>query len=437
MNNQGIVLYMQGEQVMIQDITVKAYEIAREQYARLGVDTDAVLEKLKEVPLSLHCWQGDDVGGFETDDAQLSGGGIQVTGNFPGKARNPDELRKDIEKVYSMIPGKHRLNLHAIYGEFGGVPVDRDAIEPKHFDGWIDWAKEHTAGMDFNGTFFSHPKADSGYTLSSKDPDIRNFWIEHAKRCRTIGAHIGEKLGSPSVTNVWIPDGSKDYPVDRMGYRRILKDSLDAVFSEDFDPRYLRDAVETKLFGIGSEAYVVGSHEFYMNYANTSGKILCLDLGHFHPTELIADKISSILLFHEELLLHVSRPMRWDSDHIVVLNDDIYALFLELVRSDALERVYIGLDFFDGSLNRLGAWVIGARASLKGLLFALLEPRDTLVAYEESHGYFARLAMLEQLKTMPYGAVWDYYCLTQDSVLESSVIQEVLSYEEKVLRRRI
>ncbi len=421
---------------MEENIHVRSYETARQQYAELGVDTDAVLEAMKHVPLSLHCWQGDDVGGFETEDAELSGGGIQVTGNFPGKARNPDELKADIQKAFSLIPGTHRVNLHAVYGEFGGRAVDRDQIEPEHFSSWADWAKEHTAGLDFNGTFFSHPKADSGYTLSSKDKGIRAFWIEHAKRCRSIGEYFGKELGTPTVLNLWVPDGSKDVPVDRMGFRAVLRQSLDDIFSQEISPKYLKESIETKLFGIGSEAYVVGSHEFYLSYALQAGKMICLDLGHFHPTELIADKISSVLLFQDELLLHVSRPMRWDSDHIVVLNDDIYALFQELVRCEVLNRVHIGLDFFDGSVNRIGAWVTGSRASLKALLFAFLEPRKLLLEYEESGNYYARLALLEQLKSMPFGAVWDYYCLTSSAATENKVIGEVLDYEHNVLRRR-
>ncbi|HAK45222.1 MAG TPA: L-rhamnose isomerase, partial [Spirochaeta sp.] len=349
----------------------KAWEIALEQYGELGVDPAAALKNLKKVPLSIHCWQGDDVGGFETPDSVLGGGGIQVTGNYPGKARNADELRTDLNKVYSLLPGSHRLNLHAIYGDFGGKNVDRDEIEPGHFAGWMKWSKENNVPMDFNGSFFSHPKADDGFTLSSKDKGIRDFWIEHAKRVRKIAAEFGKNQGSPSIENVWIPDGMKDIPVDRAGYRKVLKDALDEVFTEELPSEYVKDAVETKLFGIGSEAFVVGSHEFYMGYAQSSGKMPCLDLGHFHPTELIADKISSTLLFNEELLLHVSRPMRWDSDHVVVLNDDIRFLTEELVRSNRLDDIHIGLDFFDATLNRIGAWITGSRSTLKGLLLAM------------------------------------------------------------------
>ncbi len=421
---------------MNHDAVLQAYGQAKERYRRLGVDADQVIANLKTIALSVHCWQGDDVGGFETPDSQLSGGGIQVTGNYPGKARNVDELRRDIEKAFSLIPGTHRLSLHAMYGEFGGKQVDRDQIEPAHFQGWTDWAGEHTCGLDFNGTFFSHPKADSGYTLASPDPGIRKFWIEHARRCREISAFMGEELSTACINNIWVPDGEKDYPADRMGYRRILKESLDTIFSREYPPELMKDSVETKLFGIGSEAFVVGSHEFYMNYASRKGKMLCLDMGHFHPTESVADKISAVLLFCDELMLHVSRPMRWDSDHIVVLSDEIYMLFSELVRSGKLGSTSIGLDFFDGSVNRIGAWAVGARSSLKGLLFALLEPADQLRAYEQEGNLFARLALAEQMKTMPFGAVWDYYCTLQEVPMDDQLIGEVADYEAQVLGGR-
>ncbi|MCF7946130.1 MAG: L-rhamnose isomerase [Spirochaetia bacterium] len=414
----------------------QAYAAAKEQYGEIGVDTEAVMEKLADIPISLHCWQGDDVGGFETPDAELSGGGIQVTGNHPGKARSVRELQKDLEKVFSLLPSTHRLNLHAVYGEFGGKKVDRDEVLPEHFTGWADWAKEHTRGLDFNGTFFSHPKAEDGFTLASKDPEIRNFWIRHAERCRDISEYLGKEMNSPAIHNVWVPDGLKDYPADRMGYRKILMESLDTAFSRDIDPEYMKDAVETKLFGIGSEAFVAGSHEFYMNYASSRNKLVCLDMGHFHPTELIADKISSTLLFQDELLLHVSRPMRWDSDHIVVLNDDIRQLTQEIIRSGRINDIHIGLDFFDATLNRIGAWVIGARAALKGLLLALLEPQETLVRYEEEQNYFGRLALMEQLKTMPAGAVWDYYCLKNNVIPEEALISEIMNYEKEILGER-
>ncbi len=414
-----------------------AYEMAKESYAQLGIDTEQAIEALAKIPISLHCWQGDDVGGFESPDAVLSGGGIQVTGNYPGKARSIEELRADLEKVFTLISGIPRLNLHASYGEFGGEKIDRDAIEECHFTGWVDWAKRQGVAMDFNATCFSHPKAEDGFTISSKDLEIRAFWIEHVKRCRRIAAYFGKELGSPSVHNIWVPDGGKDLTVDKMGYRRILKESLDEIFSEEFPKEYLRDAVETKLFGIGSEAFVVGSHEFYMNYANKNDKMVCLDLGHFHPTEQIADKISSMMLFHDELLLHVSRPMRWDSDHVVILNDDILYLTQELVRSGKLDNIHIGLDFFDASINRIGAWVTGTRATQKGLLMALLEPTETLIGYEEAGNNYARMGLLEQMKSMPFGSIWDEACARAGVPVEAEIIENVLSYEKDVLSKRV
>lgn len=418
------------------DYINKAWEAAVEQYGELGVDPVWAIEKLKKVPLSLHCWQGDDVGGFEAPDSVLGGGGIQVTGNYRGKARNAEELRADLDKVYSLIPGKHRLNLHAIYGEFEGKKVDRDEIEPVHFEGWMNWSNENNIPMDFNGSFFSHPKADDGFTLSSKDHGIRDFWIEHAKRVRRIAAEFGKNQENPSIENIWIPDGMKDIPIDRNAYRKILMDSLDEVFTEKLSEQNVKDAVETKLFGIGSEAFVVGSHEFYMGYAQSRGKMPCLDLGHFHPTELIADKISSTLLFNDELLLHVSRPMRWDSDHVVVLNDDIRFLTEEIVRSNRLNDIHIGLDFFDGTLNRIGAWTTGARSTLKGLLLAMLEPTGKLIELEENGDYYGRLALLERLKTMPMGAVWDYYCTSEGVLTEAEIFDDVKTYESDVLIKR-
>ncbi|MDA3833278.1 MAG: L-rhamnose isomerase [Spirochaetales bacterium] len=413
-----------------------SYQAAKEAYAALGVDTETAIARLTEIPLSIHCWQGDDVGGYETPDAALSGGGIQVTGNYPGKARSVEELRHDLEEVYRLVPGKHRLNLHASYGEFGGEKVDRDQIEEKHFSGWVRWAKKLGIGIDFNATCFSHPKADDGFTLSSKDPEIRKFWIEHVKRTRRIAAYFGRELGSPSVHNIWIPDGCKDFTVDKTGYRSLLKDSLDEIFSEELSAEFMRDAVETKLFGIGSEAFVVGSHEFYMSYAARNNKMICLDMGHFHPTEQISDKISAMMLFNDELLLHVSRPMRWDSDHVVVLNDDILYLAQELVRCGKIDNIHIGLDFFDATINRIGAWVIGTRAAQKGLLLALLEPQEKLLDYEESGNLFGRLALLEQLKSMPFGAVWDEACAREGTAVESEIIDAVLAYEREVFRER-
>jgi L-rhamnose isomerase len=413
----------------------KGYEWARERYAGLGVSTDRALEVLATIPISLHCWQGDDVGGFE-NDLGLTGGGIQATGNYPGKARNADELRADLDKGLSLIPGRHRVNLHAIYAETGGEPVERDRLAPEHFAGWIDWARARRLGLDFNGTFFSHPKAADGFTLSSRDEGVRRFWVDHGIASRKIGERFGRELGSPCVTNLWIPDGYKDTPVDRKTPRTILKRSLDEIFAEKLDPRYHLDAVEGKLFGLGSESYVVGSHEFYLGYAIENGTLLCLDAGHYHPTETIADKISSVLTWLDEILLHVSRGVRWDSDHVVILSDDLRAIAEELVRGDYLGRVHIGLDFFDASINRVAAWVIGTRCMLKALLIALLEPAAKLREMEAAGDYTGRLALLEELKTLPFGAVWDYHCLRQGVPVGPAWLDEVRTYERDVLARR-
>ncbi len=415
----------------------KAYEIAKESYAELGVDTESAMVRLKDIAISLHCWQGDDVGGFEKPDSELSGGGIQVTGNHPGKARTVRELRQDLEKAYSLIPGSHRLNLHAMYGEFGGKLVDRNEIGPEHYRGWVDWAKEQRVKLDFNATCFSHPKADSGFTLSNRDKGIRQFWIEHVKLCRQVSAFFGREQASPCIHNLWIPDGDKDTPIDRWTPRALLKASLDEILSDILPSSEMKDAVESKLFGIGSEAYVVGSHEFYLAYALTKGIVPCFDLGHFHPTESVADKISATMQFCDEILLHVSRPVRWDSDHVVILNDDIRAVTEEIVRSNKLEHINIALDFFDASMNRVGAWTIGTRATLKGLLIALLEPSDKLRTYEAEGNNFARLAMLDSLKNMPFGAVWDYYCVQSDVPIGASWLKEIQEYEINVTGKRV
>jgi L-rhamnose isomerase len=375
------------------------------------------------------------VGGFERPGG-LSGGGILATGNYPGRARSADELRADAEEAYRLIPGKHRFNLHAIYLDAGGRAVDRNQIEPLHFQAWIDWARKLGIGMDFNPTYFSHPLAAGGFTLAHRDPAVRGFWVEHGIACRKIGEAIGRALGTPCVTNVWIPDGYKDVTVDRKGPRELLKQSLDEIFATPVDDRYNLDAVEAKLFGIGSETYVVGSHEFYLGYAVANQKLLCLDAGHFHPTESIADKISSVLLYLDEILLHVSRGVRWDSDHVVILNDELRAIAEEIVRGGFASRVHIGLDFFDASIHRVAAWVIGMRAMLKALLLALLEPTDELRTLEQSGDFTARLAMLEELKTLPAGAVWDYYCLRQDVPAGAAWIEEVKGYEAKVTSKR-
>ncbi len=360
--------------------TEHAYQSAQEQYAALGVETDLALKRLSAISISLHCWQGDDVQGFENAGEEI-GGGLAVTGNYPGKARTPEELRQDLELAYSLIPGQHRLNLHASYGEFP-KRVARDQIGPEHFFGWMDWAKSQGLSLDFNPTFFAHPLASSGFTLAHADRSVREFWIGHALACRKIGAAMGQAQGNPCITNVWIPDGYKDTPASRRLPRERLMESLDAVFKEPLDPRCNRDAVESKLFGLGSESYVAGSHEFYLGYAITRQKLLCLDAGHFHPTETISDKISSVLLYLPEILLHVSRGVRWDSDHVVILNDELAAIAHEIVRGDFLERVHIGLDYFDASINRVAAWVIGTRNMLKALLIALLEPTEQLRQWE-------------------------------------------------------
>ena len=412
-----------------------AYEAARQRYAELGIDTEKAMERLSKIAISLHCWQGDDVGGFEKAGAELSGGGIQATGNYPGKARTISELRCDIEKTLSMIPGKHRLNLHACYLDNKGKYVDRNEITVEHFQSWIDWAKGNGLGMDFNPTYFSHEKADDGFTLSHRDKGIRDFWIEHGIACRKIGQQMGRQLGSPCVTNVWVPDGYKDIPADRKGPRQRLRDSLDEIFSEKMDKKFLLDSVESKLFGIGSESYVVGSHEFYLGYAVKNNVLLCLDTGHFHPTEVVSDKISSVLTFLDEILLHVSRGVRWDSDHVVILSDELRAIASEIVRGDYLQRVHIGLDFFDASINRVAAWVIGTRCMLKALLIAMMEPIEKLREFENSGNYTSRLATLEELKTLPFGTVWDYYCMKQN-VPGSEWVEEVKAYEKDVLSKR-
>ncbi len=413
----------------------RAYDAAKNVYAALGVDTDEVLRQVARVPISLHCWQGDDVCGFESA-GDISEGGIMATGNYPGKATTPDELRADLEQAYRLIPGKHRLNLHASYGEMGGQKVDRNAIEFRHYEGWTQWAAEQGIGMDFNPTCFAHPNAADGFTLAHADPAIRQFWIEHCIACREIGAAIGEALQNPCVTNVWVPDGFKDLPADRLAPRQRLESALDEVFAAKVDRKWNLDAVECKLFGIGSEAYVVGSHEFYLGYAVKNGLVLCLDAGHFHPTEVISDKLSSVLLHVDEVLLHVSRGVRWDSDHVVLLTDELRNIAEELVRGDLLSRVHVGLDFFDASINRIAAWVIGTRAMIKALLLAYLEPRAALTDFEQEGDYTSRLALLEECKTLPFGAVWDRYCEEQDVPRGMDWMRAVREYESKVLLKR-
>jgi len=412
------------------------YEMAREQYAGLGVDTEAALKALSGVALSIHCWQGDDVGGFETRESAALGGGIAATGGYPGKARSLEELRQDLERLDGLLPGRHRLALHMSYGDFGGRKVDRDAIGPEHFSSWLEWAAGLSLKLDMNSTFFSHPLADGGFTLASRDPAVRRFWIEHALRTREVSAHIGGRQASACIPNLWIPDGMKDHPADRLGYRELLLDSLEQVFRTDYPPQVMKDALEGKLFGIGSEAFVAGSHEFYLLYAARRGKIVTLDSGHFHPTESVADKVSTLLLFLGELMVHISRGLRWDSDHVVILNDESCALLQEVARSGRLERVHLGLDFFDASLNRLGAWTVGGRAVLKALLLGLLEPRRRLLEAEAAGDYFARLQLGELAKTMPFGAVWDHYCRSRGVPLESELLGLIQDYDRQVTRRR-
>ncbi len=412
----------------------QAYRMARAAYARQAVDTEAALKQLAAIPVALNCWQGDDVKGFEPDQ-QGDLGGVLPTGQYPGRARNGAELRADLELALSLIPGRHRVSLHAIYAETGGRRVDRDALEPKHFAAWLDWAKSRRLGLDFNGTFFSHPKAAAA-TLSSRDPAIRRFWVAHAIACRRIGAALGKALGKTCVTNIWIPDGSKDTPADRKGPRERLRQSLNSIFAERLNPAHNLDALEGKLFGLGSESYVVGSHDFYLAYAAAHAKLLCLDMGHFHPTESTADKLSALLAHLDRLLLHVSRGIRWDSDHVVTLTDELKALAEEIVRGNYLARVHIGLDFFDASINRVACWVIGARGLLKALLIALLEPAARLRELENAGNLTARLALMEESKTLPFGAVWDAYCRRQAVPVGASWLQEVQAYERRVLSRR-
>lgn len=414
--------------------TERAFELAQEQYAALGVDVATALERMRDVAISVHCWQGDDVAGFEGNNAPL-GNGLAVTGNYPGRARTVDELRADLELAYSLIPGSHRLNLHAMYGEFDG-PVDRDAIGPEHFQGWIDWSRSQGVSLDFNPSYFSHVKAADGFTLAHADTSIRRFWIEHGIACRRIAAAMGASQGNPCIDNFWVPDGSKDTPADRQAPRERLAASLDEIFRERLPSEHTREAVECKLFGIGSESYVVGSHEFYLGYAITRDKLLCLDAGHFHPTESISDKISAVLMYVPELLLHVSRGVRWDSDHVVTYSDELQAIMQEVVRGEYLNRVHIGLDFFDASINRVAAWAIGTRNTLKAVLAALLEPTDLLQQLERDGDLTARLAVMEELKTMPLGAVWNRYCQSTGVPVGAQWLEKVRAYELSTLSGR-
>ncbi len=414
-----------------------AYRLARSAYAECGVDTDAAINRTLAVPISLHCWQADDVRGLETPKDGLAGGGIMATGGYPGRARNGDEMRRDLDLVLKLLPGRQRLNLHAFYAETGKKAVDRDAITPAHFTRWLDWAKAHRIGLDFNPTYFAHEKANSGFTLSSPDRKVRQFWIDHGRACRRIARHFAKNLGSPCVLNHWIPDGTKDQPADRWSPRARLVESLDAILADGgISPKHCVDAVEGKLFGLGSEDYVVGSHEFYSSYAQSRKIVPCLDLGHYHPTESVADKVSALMQFHPRLLLHTSRPIRWDSDHVVILDDPVRALFAEIARGGALSRVFVALDFFDASINRIAAYVVGARATRQAILLGLLDPSKRLKAADAGGRGHERLALMEQAKAMPWGAVWDMLCVRAGSPPAAAWLADVARYEEKVLSQR-
>lgn len=409
------------------------YDSAKQQFADWGVDTEAAIERLKTIPISMHCWQGDDVVGFEQKSGS-SGGGIQATGDHPGRARTPDELRADLEFAYSQIPGTHRLNLHAMYLDTDETP-DRDEIEFRHFAPWVDWARAQGIGLDFNPTFFAHAKADDNLTLAHPDKSIRDFWIEHGRRTREIAAQMGAAQGSACINNIWVPDGMKDHPVDRIAPRQRLEAALDAMLADPFDETQVLDAVESKLFGIGVEAYTVGSHEFYLGYATRKGTLLCLDMGHFHPTENVADKLSSVALSVDEILLHVSRPMRWDSDHVILQDDSILAMAQELVACDLLERTHIGLDFFDATISRTAAWVIGTRNMQKALLRALLLPLDKLEAAETALDFTTRFMMTEELKDLPFGAVWAEFCDRTETKYGKALLSELDRYQQEVATR--
>ncbi|MBY8108399.1 L-rhamnose isomerase [Vibrio fluvialis] len=419
---------------MSKDQIISAYEQAKKTFEKYGVNTDQALELLNQTPISMHCWQGDDVRGFESPETALSGG-IQATGNHPGAAKTPNQLRADMEKAFSLIPGKKRVNLHAIYIDADEF-IERDQIKPEHFERWVQWAKKQGLGLDFNPTLFSHPKADDGLTLSHPNEEVRQFWIEHVKASRKISEYFGRELGSASFMNIWIPDGMKDQPVDRLSPRARLADSLDKALAEKIDPAFHKDAVESKLFGIGAEAYTVGSNEFYLAYAATRGTALCLDAGHFHPTEVISDKISAVSLYVNDLQLHVTRPVRWDSDHVVSFDDETQAIMREIVRNKLLDRVAIGLDFFDASINRIAAWVIGTRNAQKALLKALLEPVDQLKAAEQVFDYTTRLGLIEEAHSLPWAAVWDYHCLQNEVPVGFDWINDVKDYEATILATR-
>lgn len=415
--------------------TVEQFDYAKKYYEKWGIDVHQAMETLKSIQISIHCWQGDDISGFEVNKSELSGG-IDVTGNYPGKARNGDELRADLEKALTLIPGKHRINLHAIYAETDGEVVERNKLLPQHFEKWITWAKKHELGLDFNPTLFSHEKAADGLTLAHPDETIRNFWIEHCIASRKIAEYMGQQLNTTALTNIWIPDGFKDTPSDRLTPRQRLKESLDTIFEYETDSNYNLDAVESKLFGIGSESYVVGSHEFYLSYALQNKKLCLLDTGHFHPTEMVSNKLSTMLLFNDKVALHVSRPVRWDSDHVVTFDDELKEIALEIIRNQAIDRTIIGLDFFDASINRVAAWTIGTRNMIKALLYALITPNDYLKELQDEGNYTERLAIMEEFKTYPFGAIWDYYCEQMNVPVREEWLKDVRQYEGEVLALR-
>lgn len=410
------------------------YQDAKARYAEIGVDTDAALKKLRDVKISMHCWQDDDVKGFLNPDGELTGG-IMATGDYPGAAHTPEQLRQDIEKAFSLIPGKHKLNLHAIYLDTD-EPVDLNEIEPKHFEKWAKWANEQGVGLDFNPTFFSHPMMKDGMTLAHPDQDVRDFWIEHGKRSRKIAEYLGKETGQTCINNFWMPDGMKDNPIDRYSPRKRMMESLDEIFTEELNEEYTQEAVESKLFGLGAEAYTVGSHEFYMGYGLTRDKLICLDAGHFHPTEVISNKLSSLALFSKGIMLHVSRPVRWDSDHVVIMDDELQEIGKEIVRNDLLAKTNIGLDFFDATINRVAAWVVGTRNTQKALLKAMLEPIEDLKEMELELDYTKRMALTEELKDFPYADVWNYFCEQNDAPVGMNWYEEVMNYERDILATR-
>lgn len=412
----------------------KRYEEAKKRYAAIGVNTDEAIKKMADVKISMHCWQGDDVKGFLTPQGELTGG-IMSTGNYPGAAHTPDELRQDLEKAYSLIPGKHKLNLHAMYLDTD-EEVDLNQIEPKHFTKWVEWAKKQGIGLDFNPTHFSHPMMKDGMTLSHPDKEVRDYWIEHGKRSRKIAEYMGKETGQTCINNFWMPDGMKDNPIDRYTPRKRMMESLDEIFEEKLNEEYTMESVESKLFGLGAEAYTVGSHEFYMGYGLTRNKLICLDAGHFHPTEVISNKLSSLALFSKGIMLHVSRPVRWDSDHVVLMDDELQDIAKELVRNDLLSRTNIGLDFFDATINRIAAWVIGTRNTQKSILKAMLEPIQDLKEMELEFNFTKRIAYTEELKDFPYADVWNYFCEQNGVPVGLDWLEEVRNYEEEVLMKR-